>query len=48
MKYLAVILLSFLTINITAQNKVEYSISNDWYTNKNINKPLFKDVYFFD
>ena len=48
MKYITIAILAFLTFQISAQNTIKYSISNKWYSDKNIKKPLFKGVYFFD
>ena len=48
MKYLLIAILAFLSLQISAQNSIKLRISNNWYSDKNINKPLFKGVYFFD
>lgn len=48
MKHITIAILTFFTLQISAQSNIKYSISNKWYSDKNINKPLFKGVYFFD
>jgi hypothetical protein len=48
MRYLVVLFITFLAYHSYSQNTIRYSISNNWYSKENINKPLFKEVYYFD
>jgi hypothetical protein len=48
MRYLAVLVITFLAYHTYSQKTIQYSISNKWYSNENISKPLFKEVYYFD